>query len=94
MTTIRFVEHVGREHVIDARDGESLMRTARDNGVPGVVAECGGNLSCSTCHGYIDPGFFDLLPPAKEDEQMLLEGTVDPKPNSRLTCQIIIEPKH
>lgn len=93
MTKIRFVEHDGTEHTVEAKDGESLMRAAIDNGVPGIQAECGGNLSCSTCHGYVEQAFFDMLPPPGDDEIILLEGTLDPQPTSRLTCQVIVKPE-
>jgi len=46
MTKVCFVEHGGNEYVVDAPDGESLMRVALENGMPGLQAECGGNLSC------------------------------------------------
>jgi 2Fe-2S ferredoxin len=88
MTTIRFREHDGSEHVVEADDGESVMRVALRNGVPGLVAECGGNLSCSTCHGYVADEFFDKLVPPDEMERALIECTIEPRPNSRLTCQI------
>lgn len=90
MTRIRFLEHDGTEHVVDALPGQSVMRAAIDQGVPGLQAECGGNLACATCHGYIDPEFHARLPPPTEAETVLLEGAIDPKPNSRLTCQITV----
>ncbi|MET0569111.1 MAG: 2Fe-2S iron-sulfur cluster-binding protein [Hyphomicrobiaceae bacterium] len=93
MTKIRFLEHDGTEHVVDAADGDSVMRIAIETGVPGLQAECGGNLSCSTCHGFIEQKFFDLLPPPDENEEMLLDGTIDPQPTSRLTCQITVTPE-
>jgi 2Fe-2S ferredoxin len=93
MTKICFKEHDGTEHVVEAKDGESVMRVAIENGVPGLQAECGGNLSCSTCHGYLEQKFYDLLPKPDENEEMLLEGTIDPEPTSRLTCQIIVTPE-
>jgi 2Fe-2S ferredoxin len=93
MTKIRFLEHDGTEHVVDAADGQSVMRVAIEGGVPGLIAECGGNLSCSTCHGYIAPEFLDRLTPPDENEQVLIECTIDPQPNSRLTCQIQVSPE-
>ena len=92
MTKITFLQHDGAQHAIDAPDGESVMRVALDNGVPGLVAECGGNLSCSTCHGYVAADFLQRLTPPDENEQLLIECTIDPRPNSRLTCQIKVSP--
>jgi len=64
------------------------METAVDNGVSGVVADCGGACSCATCHVYIDPDWVARLPEPGESEQELLEFAVDLKDNSRLSCQI------
>jgi 2Fe-2S ferredoxin len=93
MTKIVFVEHDGTEHEVDAQDGESVMRVAIENGIPGLIAECGGHLSCSTCHGYVVPPAGVELVPASEDEEALIECTIDPQPNSRLTCQIVVAPE-
>jgi 2Fe-2S ferredoxin len=93
MTKIRFVEHSGKVHEIDAKDGVSVMRNALSHNIPGLDAECGGNLSCSTCHGFIDPQFYDQLPPPSENEKVMIECTVEPSDNSRLTCQVLVTPE-
>lgn len=85
MPRILFVEHDGTPHVVDAVVGQSLMQAAIDNGVPGILADCGGCCSCGTCHGYVSSA--TLTAPA-EDEAMMLEGVRHPRENSRLTCQI------
>jgi 2Fe-2S ferredoxin len=92
VTKIRFIQQDQREFVVDARDGESVMRAALDNGVPGIAADCGGCLSCATCHVYIAEDWLDRLEPASEDEVAALEIAVDPQPNSRLSCQVIVSP--
>lgn len=66
------------------------MEAATFNGVPGVVAECGGVCSCATCHVYIDPRWYKQLPDPNDTEQELLEFAIDPKENSRLSCQVVI----
>ena len=91
MTRIRFIQHDGREQDVDATDGASVMRAANDHGVPGIAADCGGCLSCATCHIYVPEEWFGRLDPASEDETALLEIAVDPRPNSRLSCQVIVE---
>jgi 2Fe-2S ferredoxin len=90
MPRIRFLQHDGKESIVDAKCGESVMRVATDHGIPGLQAECGGNLACATCHGYIDPEYYARLPAPTEGETLLLEGAIDPKANSRLTCQVIV----
>lgn len=66
------------------------MEAATFNGVPGVVAECGGVCSCATCHVYIDPDWYAQLPSPDESELALLEFAIDPRENSRLSCQVEI----
>jgi 2Fe-2S ferredoxin len=65
------------------------MEVIRDWGV-GIKAECGGACSCATCHVYVDEAFVNLLPPLSDDEEDLLFSTLDKRPNSRLSCQILL----
>jgi 2Fe-2S ferredoxin len=88
MTKIRFIEHNGTEHVVEGEVGASIMQTARDNMVPGIIGDCGGNCSCATCHGYVDPDWLAKLEPQSEEEVVMLEGAMNQESNSRLTCQI------
>ena len=90
MPTITFIGHNGHRSEVFAQTGDSLMETATFNGVPGVVAECGGACSCATCHVYIDPDWYAQLPDPDESEKEMLEFAIDPMENSRLSCQIEI----
>lgn len=93
MTTITFIHPDSSAQSVDAEDGDSLMRAALTHGVDGIVAECGGNAVCATCHVYVDEGWLGKLEPVGEDEDALLDGTADERlPNSRLSCQINISP--
>ena len=92
MTKIRFIQHDKREFVVDATDGDSVMRAAQDHGVPGIAADCGGFLSCATCHIYVADDWQDRLEPASEDEVAMLENAIDPQANSRLSCQVVVTP--
>ena len=58
-----FVQPDGSEKEIDVARMESLMRAAVRCNVDGVVAECGGALTCATCHVYVDAEWADRLPP-------------------------------
>jgi 2Fe-2S ferredoxin len=75
---------------ITAPIGITAMEAARSNGVRGIKAECGGECSCSTCHCYVAEEWLPRLPPKTDDEASLLEFAWEPKPTSRLTCQIRI----
>jgi 2Fe-2S ferredoxin len=88
MAKIRFIQHDGTEQVVEGEVGNSIMQTARDNMVPGIIGDCGGNCSCATCHGYVDPAWLDKVDPKSENEAIMLDGTMHQEDNSRLTCQI------
>ena len=88
MPSIKFVEADGREREIDAETGTSLMQVAVDNLVAGMLADCGGSCSCATCHCYIQDDYLDRLTPPDTLELEMLRCAVDPKANSRLSCQI------
>ena len=66
------------------------MEGARSNDVPGIVADCGGCMSCATCHVYIAPEWLDRVGRAQKDEEAMLELAIDPQENSRLSCQVIV----
>lgn len=88
MPRITFIESNGEHKEVDAAVGDSVMRAAIDNGVDGIAAECGGCLSCATCHAYVAEEWIGRLSPPSEEEQVMVECAIDVRPNSRLTCQI------
>jgi 2Fe-2S ferredoxin len=93
MTRITFIQHDGKQHPIEATDGRTVMQSAVDNMVPGIIGDCGGYCSCATCHGYIDAAWGDKLPTPAADEAAMLECAIEPQAASRLTCQIIVTPE-
>lgn len=93
MVKVHFIEHDGTEHVVEGKLGNSVMQTARDNLVPGIIGDCGGNCSCATCHGYVDRDWLGKLGPRDEGEEIILDGAMYTQPNSRLTCQIKLSPE-
>ncbi|MGQ0698108.1 MAG: 2Fe-2S iron-sulfur cluster-binding protein [Panacagrimonas sp.] len=92
MTRIIFLEPDGTRRGIDAVDGANLMQAAIDGGIAGILGDCGGCCSCATCHVYVDSVSSVCLPNASADERMTLECALDPKPNSRLACQLLSNP--
>lgn len=89
MITIHLVSADGRHTELQGRPGDSLMHTAVGNNVEGIEADCGGMLSCATCHVYVREPFAARLPPPADDELAMLDFTAAPRrPNSRLSCQI------
>jgi ferredoxin, 2Fe-2S len=83
----------GVEREIEGRVGFSLMEILRDAGVPEILAICGGACSCATCHVHVEGGPVEALPPLGSDEDDLLDGSLHRAPNSRLSCQIRLEPR-
>lgn len=89
MPQVHFTNASGATRTIDANVGDSVMETAVRNGVSEIVAECGGSLSCATCHVFVDESQLDALPPMSDMEDEMLYGTaVDRQDNSRLSCQL------
>ncbi|HCQ64253.1 MAG TPA: 2Fe-2S ferredoxin [Rhodobacteraceae bacterium] len=89
MAKITYIEHNGTEHVVDVASGLTVMEGARDNGVPGIEADCGGACACSTCHVYVAEDWADKLPAKEPMEADMLDFAWEPDPvRSRLTCQI------
>ncbi len=86
------VDKKGAESEYEAVEGWTLMEILREYGL-GVKAECGGALACATCHVYVDPAWLKRLPPAHPDERDMIEDhAIAPQDNSRLSCQIVLNP--
>jgi 2Fe-2S ferredoxin len=94
MPIITFIRPDNRSESIEARIGESAMLAATRHGVDEIVAECGGNAMCATCHVYVDDNWIGRLAAMADEEDALLDGVAaERQPNSRLSCQIKIEPE-
>ena len=90
MPLVTYVQSDGSQTTVDVPVGENVMRGALYNDLEGIVGECGGGLSCATCHCYVDDAWASAVGgPTKQDEIDLLEGVAaERKANSRLSCQI------
>lgn len=89
MPNLIVVTRDGTEHTVDATPGLSVMEVIRDHGFDELLALCGGNCSCATCHVHVDPDFAAKLRPMSEDEDDLLDSASDRDATSRLSCQIL-----
>jgi 2Fe-2S ferredoxin len=86
-----FVGADGTHHVVDAVVGDSVMVGAVQNGVPGIVAECGGNISCGTCHVWVQDKFIPLVgAPGEMEEDLIDMAVTERRSGSRLSCQIVV----
>ena len=81
------------EHKVAAKTGQSLMQAAQNANIAGIEADCGGMLSCGTCHVMLREPWASLIAPPDAEELALLEFTATPcQPNSRLSCQVVLTP--
>ena len=97
MITVHFVsiasDGARHETSVQTLPGQSLMDAASDAGIDGIAADCGGLLTCATCHVMVCAPWFGQLPPVSSDEQAMLDFTAVPRhKNSRLSCQIQLTP--
>jgi 2Fe-2S ferredoxin len=91
MPEVTYTTYDGSARTIEGKGGDTVMQTAVRNGVPGIVGECGGVLSCATCHVFVDEADFARLEPMGDLEAEMLEGAAeDPRECSRLSCQITL----
>ncbi|MDR5701603.1 2Fe-2S iron-sulfur cluster-binding protein [Agromyces aerolatus] len=88
MGKVVYVLPGGGEQVVEAREGESLMQVAVQAGVSAIEGECGGEMSCATCHVWIGDEWAGKLRRASQDELDLLEADDNFCDESRLGCQI------
>lgn len=79
----------GRRISAAVRPGQNLMEAAQTAGVPRVIGECGGNLSCATCHVVVDRSWTARSGSAGPFEDAMLDvAEAERQPDSRLSCQI------
>ncbi len=92
MIELHFFEH-GQTQArrVSAKPGQSLMQAALAGDIDGVAADCGGTLTCATCHVMVREPWLAQLPPMQSDEQGMLDFAAVPRQaNSRLSCQITV----
>ena len=68
---------------------QSLLEVCLDNGI-NLHHNCGAVCACSTCHLYVNEGesFLEALSDREED---FIDRAVNPRINSRLGCQCILQ---
>jgi len=81
----------GSERTADVAEGTNLMEAAVANNVVGVIGECGGSLSCATCHVVVDPDWQAKSGEVGDFEDSMLDVTeAERQETSRLSCQIVM----
>ena len=89
--SVYLTDHAGVTATIEAKIGNTLMEAATAANLDGIAADCGGLMTCATCHVYVDEPFASQLGTPDAEETAMLAFTAAPRqPNSRLSCQIIL----
>lgn len=91
MPRVTFINLDGTRTEIDVPVGQSLMQAAVSNGIESIVGDCGGVLACATCHVLVEEEFWQHMPPITPNEDQMLDFTaMERRPNSRLSCQLVM----
>ena len=90
MPKITYKDFQGTSKTIEVESGLSVMEGAIQKEIPGIDADCGGSMACATCHVYVDDIWLAKIPKAEDAEIDMIDMANEPKKNSRLSCQIII----
>lgn len=88
MPRVTFVDVAGQARTIEVEEGSSLMEAAVNNGIDGVIGECGGACACATCHVYIDAPWSASAGTPSSGERAMLDCVELVEPGSRLGCQV------
>ena len=76
---------------IQAPSGTSICEALLDNGIA-IEHACDMSCACTTCHVIVREGF-NSLNEMDENEEDMLDRAWGLEPNSRLSCQAIVDHK-
>jgi 2Fe-2S ferredoxin len=92
MYTIKFnFEQKGLSPITleNVEPGMSILEIALEHDID-LHHNCGMVCACSTCHLYVEKGG-DYLPELTDREEDFIDRAVNPRINSRLGCQCVLE---
>ena len=87
--TFNFEEKDKTPVTVDIAVGEMILDVALDSDVS-LHHNCGAVCACSTCHIYVEQGA-DNLSEISEKEEDFVDRARNPKFNSRLACQCVLQ---
>jgi 2Fe-2S ferredoxin len=67
---------------------QSILEVALKNDI-NLHHNCGGVCACSTCHVYVEKGD-EFLEELTDKEEDYIDRAVNPRINSRLSCQCVL----
>lgn len=92
MATVKFTfedPNLPDKLVENALIGVNLVEITEDNDIH-LNHNCGEVCACSTCHVYVNKGE-DYFPEITDREEDFIDRAINPRIESRLACQCIIE---
>jgi len=92
MATVTFILRDGSPRSLTAgEDDPTVMHLAVRHDLPGLPADCGGQLACATCMVDVTPEWLDRVGPPGLDEGDMIEDALGARPPARrLACQIAL----
>lgn len=90
MAVVTFVSHDGEKHEAPLVEGQSLMKVATENAVPGIDGDCGGEAACGTCHVIVAHQWSEVVGLSGPKEEEMLAMNPERQPTSRLSCQMVV----
>src|SRR3954451_21541134 len=91
MVAIVFVQPDGTSEVVASQGEATVMHLAVRAGIPGLPAECGGQLACATCMVDVPAEWEAVVGRPGLDEYDMIEDTFGSVPEGRrLCCQIAV----
>ena len=84
---ITFLDRDGKTKIANCKIGSHLLQCAQDHDVS-LEGACEASLACSTCHVVLEPRMYNMLPPATDEEDDLLDLAFGLSSTSRLGCQV------
>ena len=88
MAKITYNTHENQTHTIDVQNGLTVMEGAVQIDIPGIDADCGGGMTCATCHIYVNEEWLDKLPTKEDGEEDMLDMAFEPKTNIPLAGMV------
>jgi 2Fe-2S ferredoxin len=86
--SVTFVQPDGSSETHQGPIGDHVMDVAVDNGVMGIIGQCGGGCTCCTCHVWVHEQWQERVQEAHGDERELLSYAIGVSQRSRLACQV------
>lgn len=89
ITVLPHAELCPQGATFEGENGKSLLDNLLDHGID-VEHACEKSCACTTCHVIVRQGY-ESLPESAEDEDDLLDRAWGLTPQSRLSCQAIVQ---